>query len=156
MDNLNNKICSVFGHSKIEEDVDHLKSKLNEVFINLIEEKGVGIFFFGGFGDFDHLCWEVVTELIKKYPFVKRVYCLEDVRYLRPRKRPKYLKDEDYEDFIYLDLDYNYWYTRIYYRNCEMIKQSDYVVFYIRNTENSGAYKAYKFARREKKEIFEV
>ena len=71
----------------------------------------------------------------------------EDYKFIdRPKKRPVWLKQENYEDFIYLDLDFDWWYKRIYYRNCAMIDRSDIVVFYVEPKENSGAYKAYKYA----------
>lgn len=88
--------------------------------------------------------------------FIKRIYCLSDPRHQRVSKRPKWLKDENYEEFIYLDLSFDWWYQRIYYRNCEMIDQSDYVVFYVKHTENSGAYKAFQYAKRKKKNIFQL
>ena len=61
------------------------------------------------------------------------------------------MQDEDYEQFIYLALSYDYWYTRIYYRNCAMIDRSDYVVFYAEERENSGAYKALRYVVKQKK-----
>lgn len=121
-----------------------------------MKKKQVGIFYFNGFGEFDDLCHEVITELNEKYPFIKRIYCLSDPRHLRLFKRPNWLKDEDYEEFVYLDLDFDYWYTRLYYRNCEMINQSDYVIFYVHNTENSGAYKALQYAEKKKKTIISL
>ena len=105
---------------------------------------------------FDDLCWKVVTKLKEKYPHLKRIYCLSDPRHQRISKRPKWLKDEDYEEFIYLDLDFDYWYQRIYYRNCVMIDRSDIIVFYVEEQENSGAYKAYKYAKQKKKSIINI
>ncbi|MBQ7348758.1 MAG: hypothetical protein IJW47_02060, partial [Clostridia bacterium] len=113
-------------------------------------------FLFGGFGDFDAICHKTVTQLKNKHPYIKRVYCLTDQRFLNKNKRPKYLKDEDYEDFIYLPLDFDFWYTRIYYRNCEMIKKSNYVIFYVEERKNSGAFKALKFAIRNKTEYINL
>ncbi len=55
------------------------------------------------------------------------------------------------EEFTYLPLDYNYWYTRIYYRNCEMIDRSDCVIFYAEQKKESGAYKALRYAQKKKK-----
>lgn len=151
----NNKICSFFGHRYIDISTE-LENKVKSTILKLITIKNINTFYFGGFGEFDKLCWETTTEIKQSYPFIKRVYCLEDERYLRSNKRPKYLKTEDYEEFIYLSLSYDYWYTRIYYRNCEMIKHSDYTVFYVYNTENSGAYKALQYAVKNKKNIIRI
>ena len=136
-----NKTCSFFGHREIEV-TEELTEKLRNKIEDLILNESYTNFMFGGFGMFDDLCHKVVSELKEKYNFIKRIYCLEDERYLRVSKRPHYLTNEDYEEFIYLPLKYDYWYTRIYFRNCEIINQSDFVIFYVKNTENSGAYKA--------------
>lgn len=149
------KVCSFFGHREIEvteELIKELKLKIEDLIIN----ENVGIFYFGGFGMFDELCWKVVTELKLKYHHIKRIFCLSDTRHLRVNKRPKNLKREDYEEFIYLDLDFDWWYQRIYYRNVEMINQSDIIIFYVKNTSNSGAYKAYQYAVRKKKNIINI
>ena len=42
------------------------------------------------------------------------------------------------------------WYKSIYFRNCAMIDESDVVIFYAEERENSGAYKAYKYAKGKK------
>ena len=146
------KVCSFFGHREIkvtEELIKELKLKIEDLIIN----EGVDIFYFGGFGMFDELCWKVVTELKLKHHYIKRIFCLSDPRHFRVNKRPSNLRNEDYEDFIYLDLDFDWWYQRIYYRNVEMINQSDFVIFYVKNTTNSGAYKAYQYAVKTKKNI---
>lgn len=149
---MKNCICSFFGHREIE-ITSELKTKLKAYIKDLINNKTVNCFYFGGFGNFDELCWQIVTDLKQTYPYIKRIFCLSDPRHQRADKRPKWIKDEDYEEFIYLNLKFDYWYSRIYYRNCEMIDQSDYVIFYVTNTENSGAYKALRHAERMKKEF---
>ena len=149
-----NKICSVFGHSKIEITND-LENKLFETFKELIN-KGYEYFYFGGFGMFDDLCHKVVSQLKSEHTEIKRIFCLSDPRHLRINKRPKWLKSEDYEDFIYLDLDFDWWYQRIYYRNCAIIDKSDIIIFYVEERENSGAYKAYKYVKQKKKQIINL
>lgn len=148
------KICSFFGHRDITVS-EELKIKLNKEILHLLKI-GFECFYFGGFGMFDHLCWQLVTELKSDYPNIRRVFCLSDPRHTRLSKRPKYLKNTDYEEFIYLTLDSDYWYSRIYYRNCEMINQSEFVIFYAFEKENSGAYKAYKYAKKIKKNLINL
>ena len=156
---LENNIFSlcVFGHR------DMTFTEQNEIYIyNLFDyfivNKRVGIFNFGGFGDFDDFAHKVVTKLKEKYPFIKRVYICEDYKFIsRPHKRPKWLKDEDYEVFEYFDMRYTGFYQRIYFRNCEIIDHSDYCVFCVDETaEYSGAKKALEYAKRKKKEIKNV
>lgn len=149
---MENKICSVFGHSEIEID-EELKTRLYTTLEDLITNKGIDAFYFGGFGMFDDLCYKTVSELKDKYHNINRIFCCSDPRWLRPSKRPRWLNEETYEDIVYLDLEYDYWYTRIYFRNCEMINQSDYVIFYVKDkSSRSGAYKALQYAEKKKKE----
>ena len=149
---MNYYACSFFGHKEFKITTE-LRKKLKEKLSYLIKMKSVSLFYFGGFGNFDDLCWQIVTELKETFPFIKRIFCLSDPRHQRVTKRPKWLKDEDFEDFIYLDLKFDYWYSRIYFRNCEMIDRSDYVIFYVTNTQNGGAFKAMQYALKKKKEI---
>ena len=149
------KSCSVFGHSKIK-ITKELENYLKSTFKMLITQENVKYFYFGGFGEFDDLCHSIITELKNEYPEVYRIFCLSDPRHQRLSKRPKWLKDEDYEEITYLDLNFDYWYSRIYYRNCEIIDRSDFVIFYVNHTEQSGAYKALQYAKRKKKQIINV
>ena len=149
-----NKICSFFGHREIA-NKEFLQGKVVTLIKKLIKG-GFTIFLFGGFGEFDKLCYEAVSYIKETYPTIKRVYCVSDERHLIENKRPKYLRAEDYEEFVYLAPRFDYWYTRIYYRNCEMIEKSDYVIFYAENKKDSGAYKALKYAIRRKKEYVNI
>lgn len=153
---MQNKICSFFGHSSIskEENIEILTRKIETTLINLIEKQDYSIFYFGGFGEFDNLCYKIVTILKQKYPFIKRIYCLEDEKYLNKLKFN--LDYNEYEDYIYLPLNFDWWYTRIFYRNCSIVDTSDLIIFYIRNTKNSGAYKTYKYAVKQNKNILKI
>ena len=153
--NVEFKSCSCFGHNKINVS-KHLKEKLMSIFKELISKENVKYFYFGGFGEFDDLCHSIITELKNEHPEIYRIFCLSDPRQQRLSKRPKWLKDEDYEEITYLDLNFDYWYTRIYYRNCEIIDRSDFVVFYVNHTEKSGAYKALQYAIKKKKQIINI
>ena len=148
------KNCSVFGHRTIE-TTSELENRLYLIFEDLIKN-GCKNFYFGGFGMFDELCHKIISNLKEKNNHIKRIFCLSDPRHLRLNKRPKYLRVEDYEDFIYLELDFDWWYKRIYYRNCAIIDKSDIVVFYVEKKENSGAYKTYKYAVKKKKNFINL
>lgn len=150
-----NKYCSVFGHAKIV-NTEELREKLKLIFVKMIVGKDVRNFYFGGLGEFDELCWEIITELKLQFNDIKRIFCLSDPRYKNPSKRPRWINTDDYEEIIYFDLDFDYWYTRIYYRNCEIINRSDFVVFYVEHSEQSGAYKMMKYAIKNKKRIINI
>ena len=71
--------------------------------------------------------------------------------------RSRWLKDENYEAFDYFDMKYTGFYSRIYFRNCEIIDHSDYCVFCVdENADNSGALKALKYAKKKKKTLTNI
>ena len=148
------KVCSFFGHRQIEK-TEELQLKIKVVVENLVI-KGCKTFYFGGFGEFDLTCYEIVSKLKQQYVDIKRVFCVTEEKHLNSQKRPKWLKDKDYDEYIYLHLQYDYWYTKIYYRNCEIVNNSDYVVFYAKEDENSGAYKILKYAKKIKKQYINL
>ncbi len=142
------KICSFFGHRDIE-ITDKLYATTTA---EIMKSVGLGCrtFYFGGYGDFDDLCYQIVTKIKENHPLldIKRIYCVAQERHLR--KPVRYFKRENYEDVIYLMPSFDGWYKSIYFRNCAMIDQSDFVIFYAEERQNSGAYKAYKYASKKK------
>ena len=142
------KICSFFGHRDIDAS-EELCAKVRAAIEGAIARR-CRIFYFGGFGDFDFLCHRIVTEIKDARPelCIQRLFvaCTE-----RDRRKPKpFMNKENYEDIICIPLTFDYWYTVIYYRNCAMIDESDEVIFYAEERQTSGAYKAYKYAKRQK------
>ena len=146
------KSCTFFGHRYIDV-CEKFKQSLYAYIERLIKIEGYESFYFGGFGEFDDLCWQIVTRLRTIYPYIRRIYCLTDYRHLNRRKRPLYLKDENYEEFVYLNVKFEWWFKRIYYRNIAMIDACDYAIFYVKNSTNSGAYKTYQYALSNKKQL---
>lgn len=142
------KICSFFGHRRIEE-TEELRATTTAEIMKAVDF-GCRIFYFGGYGDFDELCYKIVTETAQKKPElgIKRIYCVSQERYLI--KKCRYFDREDYDEIVYLSPSFDWWYTSIYYRNCAMIDDSDYVIFYAEERRESGAYKTYKYAQKKK------
>ena len=68
---IKEKTCCFIGHRKINE-TNELKEKIYNTVEDLIVNQGVTSFLFGSRSDFDSLCKEIVTELQKKYPDIKR------------------------------------------------------------------------------------
>ena len=81
---MNNKICSIFGHRNIKVTKE-LETNLFDLFTNLIN-LGYTYFYFGGFGMFDELCHNIITNLKKSYKHIKRIFCLSDQKYLNINK----------------------------------------------------------------------
>ena len=142
------KICSFFGHRDITV-TDKLYTNTEKEIMRVLNE-GCRTFYFGGYGDFDDLCYQIVTKIknARTDLSIERVYCVSQERYLR--KKVRYFNPDDYDDIIYLTPSFEGWYKSIYFRNCAMIDQSTFVIFYAEARENSGAYKAYKYAARKK------
>lgn len=82
---MNTLCCSFFGHrdiKNIKNEILNLKKEIE----NLIQNNNVKIFLFCGFGDFDSLCYEIVSNLKKKYSNLKMIYCLKREELLDEKK----------------------------------------------------------------------
>ena len=145
---MEEKICSFFGHREVE--LTEALCLATEAEILRIIELGCRSFYFGGYGDFDALCHKIVSEIKEKSPElgVRRVYCVPQEKYLR--KKVPYFNREDYDEIIYLMPSFDGWRKSIYFRNCAMIDKSEFIVFFAQERENSGAYKAYRYAQKKK------
>ncbi|MBQ7373705.1 MAG: hypothetical protein IJW64_03990 [Clostridia bacterium] len=152
---MGNKICSFFGHRNVENKEELFENVLNFI-ENLILNEQFSVFLFGRYGEFDETCHRVVSKLKEKYPFIERIYCYSDEKQFLREKRKGEILESAYERFLFLPLEYDYWYTRIYYRNCKMVDDSDFVVFYAEKRVQSGAYKILEYAIRKKKRLYNL
>lgn len=80
-------IVAIVGHRKIEK-TELLKSRLERAIIGLIES-GADTFLFGSRGQFDELCYGIVTKLKERYA-LKRVYVRAAFRFI----------NEQYENYL--------------------------------------------------------
>ena len=144
-------ICSFFGHRSIDLTDELYEAVYREIKAQI--EAGCRIFYFGGYGEFDSLCYDIVTRLKEALPDsdIKRVYCVAQERYLW--KNTRYFKRDNYDEIVFLEPAFSWWYKSIYYRNLAMIDKSDAVIFYAEEREDSGAYKAYKYAKGKKDKV---
>ena len=144
---MKKKICSFFGHRNVTVTEELYTATKSAVLAAL--SFGCRVFYFGGYGDFDALCYRIVREIKNGGEWdLRLVYCVAQERYLR--KLPTCIRREDYDEIIYLTPIFDGWYKSIYFRNCAMIDESAYVVFYAEAREGSGAYKAYRYAAQKK------
>ena len=143
-----NKICSFFGHRDVE-ITDKLYAIITAEILKSVDF-GCCVFYFGGYGNFDDICYKIVTKIKEENSKlkIKRIYCVPQERYLR--KKVSYFNREDYDEIIYLTPSFEGWYKSIYFRNCAMIEQSDVVIFYAEERAHSGAYTTYKYAKKKK------
>ena len=145
------KTCSCFGHFDVDITDDLIARTRIE--IDKAVTDGIRIFLFGGRSDFDDLCYDLVTVKKNAEPQlgIKRVFCFPLENQLR--KPPWWYKRKEYEALECPTKDFDYWYTSIYYRNLAMIDQSDLILFWVEERENSGAYKTYRYAVKKHKRI---
>lgn len=160
------KACFI-GHKNINKN-EGLICLLTEVVITLIR-KGVDTFLFGSMSEFNNLSWEVVTKLKKEYPYIKRIYVRSAYQHL----------DKAYEEYLLKFYEETYFPEKVenagkysyVERNCEMIDNATYCVFYynenyipikqqskhgLQTKRNSGTKIAYKYATKKKKEIINL
>ena len=119
--------CSFFGHRKIDETPELCK-KIRETVIGLIKEKGIENYLFSGMGDFDNLCFKVVTELKASYPEVKCFYIRSRYPNYRKKENEEFLKL--YDDAILPGGIENAGKAVYVERNQAMINVSAVCVFY--------------------------
>ena len=149
-----NKICSFFGHREVTITEELYATTTAE--IAKAVDLGYRNFYFGGYGDFDEICYKIVTKIREENPEkqIKRFYCVAQERYLQ--KKSRYFEGGAYEGIIYLTPRFEGWYKSIYFRNCAMIDKSDLIIFYAEKRENSGAHKAYLYAKKKKKPLINI
>ena len=81
--------CCFIGHREINV-TDELKEKLRVVIECLIVDENIDTFLFGSKSQFDDLCYDIVTEIKKKYPHIKRIFVRAEYPYI----------DESYEAYL--------------------------------------------------------
>ena len=163
-------IATFIGHRKIQNS-ELLTEQIKQTVLNLIDEKQVDTFLFGSRSDFNDLCLEVVTEIQKKRPNIKRVYVRAEYPYI----------NKDYEDYLLGSYDATYIPENVIEagkaayveRNFHMIDKADLCIFYYnenykpplkpatrgritRDQPKSGTKVAYEYAIRQQKEIINL
>ena len=147
--------CAFFGHKSINNRTE-IELKVKKLIIDLIINKGVKLFYFGGLGEFDDLCFSIVNELKSNNSNLKTAFCYSDDNELLRLKRQHLSLNKQYDNYVYFPLKYNYWYYRILYRNYEIINASDYIIFYVEEDRQGGALSALNYAKKLKKQIYNV
>lgn len=145
------KYCCFFGHKFInKKNLDMLVQKQVEF---LILNDTVNSFLFGGYGDFDSLCFDVVRKLQTVYPHIKTTYVQA---YYNPNDKEyaDYLRQR-YGEILYPEIENKPKKFAIVYRNQAMIDMSDFCIFYV-DCDWGGAYSTLQYAKRKKKNIINL
>ena len=176
--------CCFIGHRKIIE-TQELNKKLRNTIENLITEKGVKTFIFGSRSEFDFLCYQIVSDLQKLYPYIERVVytCKSELAILKENKTKieklfsNAFKQDinlcEYEKEIEHKTKFTSGKASYIERNQSMIDDSDYCIFYYDENykppsrkykksdvfeyqPNSGTSLAFRYAKQKKKKIINV
>lgn len=147
--------CCFIGHREINV-TDELKEKLHVVVEYLIIEESIDTFLFGSKSQFDELCYDIVTDIKKKYPHIKRIFVRAEYPYI----------DESFEEYLLECYEDTYFPKSVLgtgkasyvKRNCEMIDNSRFCIVYYKEDytpkgRKSGTKIALTYAEKKKKTI---
>lgn len=146
------KSCVFFGHRWLAFKVEE-RNLLKKTIIDLIEKENVEDFVFGGYGDFDSIAFEVVSEIKKDYPKIRRILALAYI--------PKYQAEMDHLNLIYEHVylpegtevgPQKYAISR---RNRTLAKECDFMICYV-ISNSGGAYSAMKTAKANGKTVINI
>lgn len=164
-----NKVCSFFGHRKIEIDTS-LAKRLRDIIENLILT-GYNTFLFGSNSEFDDLCYKLVTDLQINYPNIKMIgYPLKsEVVFLKEEKEK--LENlflnvlnfntniKAYDEIIREESLFNAGKSSYVQRNKLIIDKSDFIIFFYRESSTnsykskSGTKIALEYAKKRNKDM---
>ena len=147
--------CCFIGHRKINV-TDELKEKLRVVIECLIVDENIDSFLFGSKSQFDDLCWDIVTEIKKKYSHIKRIFVRAEYPYIDESYKAYLL--ENYEDTYFPKSVLGAGKASYVKRNCEMIDNSRFCIVYYKEdytpkSRKSGTKIAFAYAEKKKKSI---
>jgi uncharacterized phage-like protein YoqJ len=139
-------VCTFFGHRDSPEGIE---AKLRDVLVDLINNKGVDMFYVGHQGRFDGLVHGVLKKLQQDYPTIRYAVVLAYM----PSQRREY---DDYSDTMLPEgIESVHPHYAISWRNNWMLKQSDYVVTYITHSWGGAAQYAEK-AKKQGKMVINI
>ena len=150
--------CCFLGHREINE-TEELKMRLYEIIEDLIKNKNVDTFLFGSKSRFDDLCYEIVTHIKQNRPNIKRIYVRAEYPVISDSYQEYLLKS--YEDTYYPESIIGSGRAVYVERNCEMIKKSQFCIFYynedyIPATRKSGTRIALDYALKQNKKVIVI
>ena len=154
--------CCFIGHRKIVVTTA-LEHTLNNIIIRLIKI-GVNEFVFGDHSDFDDICYNIVSELRKLYPHIRRIKYRKDYPHVKTGDYSMQFFIGGYEDCFFPAGTEKAGRAAYVKRNQAMIRHSDYCVFYISEKyvqnhstdRKSGTKIAFDYAKSKHKNIINV
>ena len=148
-------ICCFIGHREINV-TDELKEKLRVVIERLITDESIDTFLFGSKSHFDDLCYDIVTEIKKKYSHIKRIFVRAEYPYIDESYVAYLLKS--YEDTYFPKSVLGAGKASYVKRNYEMIENSRFCIVYYKANytakgRRSGTKIALDYAEKKKRAL---
>ena len=141
-------ICTFFGHRVVP---DEIEPTLRSALVELIEKRGVTLFYVGNNGAFDAMVRRVVKELSACYPITYYVV----LAYLPGTCRGAKTTD-DTDTILPEGIETVPKRFAIAYRNRWMVTHADVVVTYVTHRIGSGAAQFKRLAEKKGKTVLEL
>ena len=152
---MENSVCFI-GHREIK-DAEVLQSRLPGLLAELILSGKIN-FLFGDHSAFNRICRETVSELQKKYPYIRRIHFRTN--YENPDAYTEAFLLEDCEQSIAIKGISRAGRAAYAERNQYMIRESDICIFYFDENRHmnrkSGTALAYSYACKQGKKIINL
>lgn len=136
---------------------EELNTELYEIIEDLIVDKKVTVFQFGSKSAFNHICYQTVTKIKRKYPHILRIYVRAEFPDISDSYRAYLLSK--YEDTYFPKSILGAGKAIYIKRNKLMIDNSDFCVFYYEEGyapqgRKSGTEIALTYAKKRQKNIY--
>ena len=122
-----NITCTFFGHRKINV-TEKLEKRVRDEIESLIINEKVDTFLFGSRSEFIDLCYDIVSELRKVHPFIKRIYVRAEYPFIDDSYKNMLL--ENYEDTYFPEKIIDAGSAVYVERNFKMIDESEFCIIY--------------------------
>lgn len=165
---------AIIGHRTVQDKAE-VAGRIYDALTDLVENDGADTFLFGGQGEFDRLCFMVVTEMQKIYSQIKTVYVRAQYEHIQ----------QFYEEYLLEYYDETYYPDKVsgsnelcyVVRNFCMIESCDVLLtycdsnylppskttknkmmaaIYAHKTPNSGTHMAVRYAKKRNKRIINL
>ena len=151
------KTSCIIGHRDFEK-TSKLELELKNLLLHLIENEKVNVFLFGSRSKFSDFCYDIITELQKEYPNIRRIFIRAEYPIIS-NDYYNYLKNFYEDSYFYSKklISNKFSYIR---RNQVMIDKSDICIFYFNDDykckTQSGTRIAYEYAIRKSKKVLNL
>ena len=145
-------IITFCGHSQFTRTEEY-EQKILAFLEEKVGDKSAD-FYLGGYGSFDAFAYDCCKKYKATHPDVSLIFITPYMTVEYQKNHLDYQKKR-YDDIIYPEIEDKPPRFAITYRNRWMVEQADYVICGITH-DWGGAYKTYQYAKRKKKNIYNV